>query len=79
MKNCSYIIKYTILLVVFLVFLIVLDKLFGNAVEEKVWSYFIPGGAFLLALLLANIAEKNWSGLISKAEFNLTVQQHYRM
>ena len=66
-------------MVVFLVFLIVLDKLFGNAVEEKVWSYFIPGGAFLLALLLANIAEKNWSGLISKAEFNLTVQQHYRM
>lgn len=62
MKKYSNILKYPVLLVVFIALLLVLDKLFGNAVEGCFWSYLIQAVAFLLALLLADVAEKKRVG-----------------
>jgi len=74
MKKNSNIFRYPIMLVMFIVFFVVLDELFGDSVERTFWSYCIQGVAFAIALLLADIAEKygldTGSGLISKFKKN---------
>ena len=54
----------------FIAIFVVLDKLFGNSVEDTFWSYCIQGVAFAITLLLGDVAEKHgwdtWSGLIGK-------------
>lgn len=59
MKKNSYILKYSIMLVGFIAIFVVLDKLFGDSAERSFWSYCIQGLAFLIALLLGEIAEKH--------------------
>lgn len=70
MKRNSNILKYPLMIVVFIAIFVVLDKLFGDSVERTFWSYCIQGVAFAIALLLGDVAEKHgwdtWSGLISK-------------
>ena len=46
------------MLAAFIVVIVLLDVKFGKAAERNFWGYFIQGGAFLLAVSLANIAEK---------------------
>ena len=74
MKNNSNIFRYPIMLIVFIVVLVVLDLLLGKAAEKNSWDYLIQGGAFVLAVWLANVAEKHgwdtWSGLIGKFKKN---------
>ena len=74
MKKNSNILRYPIMLITFIVVLLLLDVMFGKAVERSFWHYFIQGGAFLLAVLLANVAEKHgwdtWSSLINKFKKN---------
>lgn len=68
MKKNGNILRYPIMLVMFIAIFVVLDKLFGDSVEDTFWSYCIQGVAF--ALLLGDDAEKHgwdtWSGLIGK-------------
>ena len=75
MKKNSNILRYTILMVVFIVFTILLDKLFGEPVKRNIWKHICEGGVFLLAVLFNDIAEKSgwdtsWSGLINKFKKN---------
>lgn len=74
MKKDSNILRYPIMLITFIVVLVLLDVMFGKAVERSFWFYFIQGGAFLLAVSLANVAEKHgwdtWSDLINKFKKN---------
>lgn len=69
MKN-STIPRYLIMLAAFIVVIVSIDAMLGKTAERNFWDYFIQGGAFLFAVLLANTAEKHgwdtWSGLISK-------------
>lgn len=69
MKKYGNILKYPVILGVFFALLLVLDKLFGNAVEGRFRAYLIQAVAFLLALLLSDIAQKKgwdtWSGLVA--------------
>ena len=70
MKKNGNILRYPIMLVMFIAISVVLDKLFGDSVEETFWYYCIQGVAFAIALLLGDVAEKHgldtWSGLIGK-------------
>ena len=70
MKNHSNILKYPIMLAVFILLMFVLDKLFGGKVDGGFWNGLIKGGAFAFAMFLADVAEKHdwdtWSGLIRK-------------
>lgn len=70
MKNLGNIIKYPILLALFIGLMAGLDALFGKSLEGRFWRYLVDGGAFLLALLIADLAERHgwdtWSGLFSK-------------
>ena len=70
MKKTGNILRYPIMLVMFIAIFVVLDKLFGDSVEDTFWSYCIQGVAFAITLLLGDVAEKHgwdtWSGLIGK-------------
>ena len=70
MKKNGNILRYPIMLVMFIAISVVLDKLFGDSVEETFWYYCMQGVAFAIALLLGDVAEKHgwdtWSGLIGK-------------
>ena len=74
MKNSGNIFKYPIMLVVYVVIVVAIDKLFGTSVEKGFWSYCIQGLAFTTAMLLAEVAERHgwdtWSGLIGKFKKN---------
>lgn len=73
MKKISFL-KYPIVVIIFLLVLFSFDALFGKTAGKSFWQYFIEGVAFLIALLLADVAEKHgwdtWSGLISKFKKN---------
>lgn len=70
MKSHNNILKYPITLALFILFMVLVDALFGKATEKSFWNHFIEGVAFLTAMLIADIAEKQgwstWSGLRSK-------------
>lgn len=70
MKNQSKILKCPIMLVLYILLIVVSDELFGKATEGSFWNYVIKGVAFLLPLLISDLAEKHgwdtWSGLVSK-------------
>ena len=74
MKKNSNILKYPVMLVVFIAILIGVDKLFGYSMKKSFWAYCIQGLFFVSALLLFDVAEKHgwdtWSGLISKFKKN---------
>ncbi len=57
MKKNGNILRYPIMLVMFIAIFVVLDKLFGDSVEETFWSYCIQGVAFAIALSLIHISE----------------------
>ena len=59
MKKNGNILRYPIMLVMFIAIFVVLDKLFGDSVEDTFWSYCIQGVAFAITLLLSDVAEKH--------------------
>lgn len=74
MKKNGNILKYPIMLIAYILFFFLIDKLFGD-IEGRSFMYgCFQGLAFIIAILLADLAEKHgwdtWSGLISKFKKN---------
>lgn len=74
MKKNSNILKYPVMLIVYVLLFVLLDKLFSDVAERSIIYYCVQGLAFITAILLGNLAEKygwdTWSGLISKFKKN---------
>ena len=74
MKKNGNILKYPIMLIAYILFFFLIDKLFGD-IEGRSFLYgCFQGLAIVIAILLGDLAEKHgwdtWSGLISKFKKN---------
>lgn len=70
MKKKSNILRYLTNFVLYLVIIVAIDKLIGEPSEKGVWYFCIQALVFVIALELAQTAQKHgwdtWSGLFSK-------------